>query len=77
MAATNSAQNVAWQQRGLEHLGMAVNLSGWQFSDEDLLRDITSILKETGMSPALLELEITESTLMHDVSKGDVGTARL
>jgi EAL domain-containing protein (putative c-di-GMP-specific phosphodiesterase class I) len=62
-------QNVAWQQRGLPRLNMAVNLSRRQFSDEGLLRDITSILKETGMSPDLLELEITESTLMHDVDK--------
>jgi diguanylate cyclase (GGDEF)-like protein len=66
---TACTQNVAWQQRGLPHLNMAVNLSGRQFSDEDLLRDVTSILDETGMSPDLLELEITESTLMHDIDK--------
>ena len=66
---TACAQNVAWQQAGLPHLNMAVNLSRRQFSDEGLLRDITSILEETGMSPDLLELEITESTLMHDVDK--------
>jgi len=66
---TACAQNVAWQQRGLPHLHMAVNLSRRQFSDEGLLRDVTSILEETGMSPDLLELEITESTLMHDVDK--------
>jgi diguanylate cyclase (GGDEF)-like protein len=66
---TACTQNVAWQQSGLPRLNMAVNLSRRQFSDEDLLRDVTSILRETGMSPALLELEITESTLMHDVDK--------
>ncbi len=66
---TACAQNVAWQQRGLPHLHMAVNLSRRQFSDENLLRDITSILAETCMSPGLLELEITESTLMHDIDK--------
>jgi diguanylate cyclase (GGDEF)-like protein len=66
---TACAQNVAWQKSGLPHLNMAVNLSRRQFSDEDVLRDIASILEETGMSPALLELEITESTLMHDVDK--------
>lgn len=66
---TACAQNVAWQKRGLPHLNMAVNLSGRQFSDDDLLRDVTSILEQTGMSPALLELEITESTLMRDVDK--------
>jgi diguanylate cyclase (GGDEF)-like protein len=61
---TSCAQNVAWQQSGLPHLSMAVNVSRRQFTDEGLLRD-----NETGMSPALLELEITESTLMHDVDK--------
>jgi len=66
---TACAQNVAWQQRGLPHLHMAVNLSRRQFSDEGLLRDVTSVLHETGMSADLLELEITESTLMHDVDK--------
>jgi diguanylate cyclase (GGDEF)-like protein len=72
---TACTQNVAWQKSGLPHLHMAVNLSRRQFSDEGLLRDITSILEETGMSPALLELEITESTLMHDVDKA-LGTLK-
>ena len=66
---TACTQNMAWQRRGLPHLNMAVNLSRRQFADEDLLRDITSILKETGMRPGLLELEITESTFMRDVQK--------
>lgn len=72
---TACTQNVAWQKRGLPHLSMAVNLSGRQFSDQDLLRDVTSILQETGMSPDLLELEITESTLMHDIDKA-IGTLK-
>jgi EAL domain-containing protein (putative c-di-GMP-specific phosphodiesterase class I) len=66
---TACTQNVAWQKSGLPHLHVAVNLSRRQFADEGLLRDITSILDETGMDPAILELEITESTLMHDVDK--------
>ncbi len=66
---TACTQNVAWQKMGLPRLHIAVNLSRRQFSDEGLLRDVTSILEETGMSADLLELEITESTLMHDVDK--------
>jgi predicted signal transduction protein with EAL and GGDEF domain len=66
---TACAQNVAWQRSGLPRLHMAVNLSKRQFSDEGLLGDIASILEETGMSPDLLELEITESTLMRDIDK--------
>jgi diguanylate cyclase (GGDEF)-like protein len=66
---TACTQNVAWQKMGLPHLHMAVNLSRRQFADESLPRDVTSILRETRMSAHLLELEITESTLMHDVDK--------
>jgi diguanylate cyclase (GGDEF)-like protein len=66
---TACAQNVAWQKDGLPALCMAVNLSPRQFTDDNLLRDIAAILEETGMDPTLLELEITEGMLMHDVDK--------
>jgi EAL domain-containing protein (putative c-di-GMP-specific phosphodiesterase class I) len=59
----------AWQHNGLPPLSVAVNLSARQFSDANLLHDITSTLEESGIDPALLELEITESMLMHDVEK--------
>ncbi|HUO44370.1 MAG TPA: EAL domain-containing protein [Burkholderiales bacterium] len=62
-------QNVAWQKMGLPRLTMAVNLSARQFNDANLLRNIQNTLKETGMEPTLLELEITESMLMHDVER--------
>ena len=62
-------QNVAWQREGLPELTMAVNLSARQFNDENLLHDVADILEDTGMDPALLELEITESMLMHNVEK--------
>jgi len=61
------AQNVAWQNQGLPHLVVAVNLTARQFRDEQLLSDLTSILAATGMDPHLLELEIAESLLTHDV----------
>jgi EAL domain-containing protein (putative c-di-GMP-specific phosphodiesterase class I) len=60
---------VDWQKNGLPELNMAVNISGRQFLDEHLLGDVALILKETGMRADLLELEITESTLMYDVEK--------
>ncbi|MFD2272198.1 hypothetical protein ACFS07_16260 [Undibacterium arcticum] len=40
------------------------------------MEDITSILEQTGMEPALLELEITESMLMQNIEKGNTGTDR-
>jgi diguanylate cyclase len=66
---TACAQQMAWQDKGLQPLSVAVNLSARQFSDEHLLKDITSIVEESGIDPALLELEITESMLMHNVEK--------
>jgi diguanylate cyclase (GGDEF)-like protein len=66
---TACRQNKAWQDQGLPRLSMAVNLSARQFSDENLLQDITSIVKESEMDPTLLELEITESMLMLNVEK--------
>jgi diguanylate cyclase (GGDEF)-like protein len=66
---TACLQNVAWQQQGLPHLSMSVNLTARQFSDENLLPTLSSILAETGMDAHLLELEIPESLLMRDVDK--------
>jgi diguanylate cyclase (GGDEF)-like protein len=66
---TACAQNVAWQALGLSPLCMAVNLTVMQFTDEHLLDDLASVLKSTGMDPHLLELEIAESMLTHDVEK--------
>lgn len=62
-------QNVKWQKQGMEHLIMSVNLSSRQFFDENLLRDIAHVLKETEMDAHLLELEIAENLLLKDISK--------
>jgi diguanylate cyclase (GGDEF)-like protein/PAS domain S-box-containing protein len=66
---TACMQNVAWQRRGLPPICMAVNLSPRQFTDECLLNDLDTMLAETGMNPALLELEITESMMMGNVER--------
>ena len=66
---TACEQNVAWQRQGLPPINMAVNLSVRQFADENLLDDIATILKETGMTPGLLELEITEGMLIHNIDR--------
>jgi EAL domain-containing protein (putative c-di-GMP-specific phosphodiesterase class I) len=58
---------MAWRRQGLPPLSMAVNLSPRQFSDENLLRDIDDALAASGMPAQLLQLEITESMVMHDV----------
>jgi len=63
------AQNMAWQRRGLRPVSMAVNLSPRQFLDEDLLQDIDGALAASGMPPVLLQLEVTESMVMRNVSR--------
>ncbi|MGA9026834.1 MAG: EAL domain-containing protein [Steroidobacteraceae bacterium] len=60
-------QSIAWRRQGLPPLSIAVNLTTAQFLDEHLLTDVASILAETGMDPPLLEIEINESLLIHDV----------
>jgi diguanylate cyclase len=49
---------------------VAVNLSPVQFGREDLAEMIHGILLETGLSPMRLEVEVTESTIMSDQSRG-------
>src|SRR5215471_17146952 len=63
------AQNMVWQRRGLRPVSMAVNLSPRQFADEHLLNDIDEALLASGMSPVLLQLEVTESMVMRNVAR--------
>lgn len=53
-----------WQQRGRPQLRMAVNLSGRQFDDQTLPGLVHALVAETGIDPATLDLEMTESVLM-------------
>lgn len=62
---TASLQNKAWQDMGLPHVRVSVNLSGFQFTPS-LAPSILAILKESRLDPRYLELEITESTLMQN-----------
>ena len=62
---TACAQARAWQEQGLGELRIAINLSATQFTQPDLVEMVRQTLEETGLTPALLELEITESLLMN------------
>jgi len=64
-------QAVAWQVDILADLPLtvAVNLSVRQLADPDLVSDVRRVLAETGLEPALLTLEITESVLMEDIDE--------
>ena len=45
---------------------LSVNISACQFQQPNLVKEISQTLKETGLSPHDLSLEITESVMMHD-----------
>ncbi len=62
-------QAAAWKQEGLNAFCMTVNLSARQFQNPDLVAMISSVLEETGMPPDCLDLEVTESTAMHNVER--------
>jgi EAL domain-containing protein (putative c-di-GMP-specific phosphodiesterase class I) len=59
-------QMQAWQASGLAPSRIAVNLSARQFRQANLPQRIVSILAEAGLDARQLELEITESMVMHD-----------
>jgi diguanylate cyclase (GGDEF)-like protein len=63
------AQNMAWQRCGLRPVTMAVNLSPRQFADAQLLYDVDEALLASRMSAVLLQLEVTESMVMRNVSR--------
>jgi diguanylate cyclase (GGDEF)-like protein/PAS domain S-box-containing protein len=56
-----------WRDAGFDDLSVAVNLSAVQFRQKDLLNRVHDTLRKAGIAPRLLELEITESTIMDDI----------
>jgi len=63
---TACVQNKTWQEADLPPLYVAVNLSGRQFKQQDLIERIIGILTDTGLDSRWLELELTESIIMED-----------
>jgi diguanylate cyclase (GGDEF)-like protein/PAS domain S-box-containing protein len=57
----------AWLDSGLPAVPVSVNISAAEFRHEGFLEGVAQILKETGLAPHYLQLELTESILMHDV----------
>ena len=59
-----------WQDQGYDVPKVAINLSGRQFRDKELIKDISSILNETKVAAKYISLEITESMLIDNIEKG-------
>ncbi len=64
----NSAcrQARAWQQAGFRPFRLSVNISGRQIREEDFVATVSNALEESGLDPSLLELEITETSIIRD-----------
>lgn len=62
-------QVVVWQEQLGVDVMLAVNLSAKQFRDAKLARTVSDVLEQTGLAPRQLELELTESMLMHDIPR--------
>jgi len=64
---TACEQNVIWQEKGIPSGRIAVNVSMLQFRRRNFVRMLSRIVEETGVNPANLELELTESIIMQDI----------
>jgi diguanylate cyclase (GGDEF)-like protein/PAS domain S-box-containing protein len=56
----------AWQDAGLRHLRMAVNVSAVEFREKGFVENVRQILSDTGLRPHYLVLELTERVLMEN-----------
>jgi diguanylate cyclase (GGDEF)-like protein len=64
---TACLETKALQSKGFQDLQVSVNISGYQFNQSDLVKNIAKILQETGFNPQCLELELTESIVIHNL----------
>ncbi|MDP2822240.1 MAG: EAL domain-containing protein [Sulfuritalea sp.] len=62
-------QAAAWEKAWHPPITMAVNLSALQFRRGDLFQTVTAALDDSGLNPARLELELTESILVHETEQ--------
>jgi EAL domain-containing protein (putative c-di-GMP-specific phosphodiesterase class I) len=65
---SSCAQLVAWSERpGMDHLTLSVNVSVHQFRQSDFVAQVLSVMERTGVKAHQLKLELTESSLVHDI----------
>jgi EAL domain-containing protein (putative c-di-GMP-specific phosphodiesterase class I) len=59
----------AWQDFGLRAFAVGVNVSARQFASGDLAERVQRVVRDTGLDPAYLELEVTETVAMQDAEQ--------
>ena len=62
---TACKQNKSWQEAGFPSIYVAVNVSAYQFQQNNFVENIKQVLKETKLDPQYLELEMTESIMQN------------
>ncbi|MES2019660.1 MAG: EAL domain-containing protein [Pseudomonadota bacterium] len=72
---TACRQNKAWQDAGLAPITISVNVSPRQFEEKRLVERVAQALEASGLDPASLEVEVTESLIMRDLAQS-VGKMR-
>ncbi len=65
---TACQQAVTWQRLGLPPISISVNISAQQLKEQNFVTDILLILEETKLDPQWLELELTETMLVSNIS---------
>jgi EAL domain-containing protein (putative c-di-GMP-specific phosphodiesterase class I) len=70
-------QMAEWRRTGFDELFIAVNLSAIQLDQADWVSSVEWVLKQTGLPPSKLELELTESLVMQDVRQTVIHLGRL
>jgi diguanylate cyclase (GGDEF)-like protein len=60
-------QKIIWEESGLPPFSVAVNLSAVQLRQDHYIERLIQVIKDTGIDPASLQIEITESALIDDM----------
>ena len=60
-----------WLEAGLQPVPIAINISAYQFLYQDIVDEIKSVQKRYGFDLSLLEIEITETTLMQNMKRSE------
>ncbi len=70
-------QNRHWQEAGYDPIAVAVNVSAQQLVQVDFVSTISRVLRETGLEPRYLELELAETVLMRNIDESEQKIAAL
>jgi diguanylate cyclase (GGDEF)-like protein/PAS domain S-box-containing protein len=63
------SQMKKWHEKGYDDLKIAINISGIQLLQSNLLNQVEEVLAHTKFNPKFLELELTESVLMENIDR--------